>query len=370
MLEGLLSDSFESNPEIIKNYDLLKQTGVIDQLQNLQNDIQVLKQLLQDTKEVFNQNNTVDLMECVSKILLYKFLPSYLAFIFEKETSLSDIEIVCYKDMKKVENLIHIPTLEPYKHFFSLSPMSVTFKVFEYMVNRPNLTDVFKPLKPSLMIPVLGFNRVYGFIVVGERMVGGDFSRKEIEYINILMQFISISFQNNINYTRAILDFKTRLYNHSFLMTRFEEELSRLKRYGLEMAIMILDVDHFKRFNDTYGHLAGDKVLEAIARVLKNSIRKGDIAGRFGGEEFIAILPHCTKDSAWIVSERIRHKVSKIRIKRGGDSIQVTVSLGIRHITDQDKINSAVLLDEADRALYQSKVQGRNRSTFFKKAES
>ncbi|MDY7030063.1 MAG: diguanylate cyclase, partial [Spirochaetota bacterium] len=119
----------------------------------------------------------------------------------------------------------------------------------------------------------------------------GEYTDDEIVHIDRLMRFVSISLQNAIHYHSSVTDFKTQLYNHSFFMKRLTEELAKVKRYNKSMAVMLIDIDFFKQLNDRYGHLAGDKVLFELARTLEKSLRREDVVARFGGEEFVIMLP-------------------------------------------------------------------------------
>jgi diguanylate cyclase (GGDEF)-like protein len=142
-------------------------------------------------------------------------------------------------------------------------------------------------------------------------------------------------------------------------------ELSRVKRYGHEIAVILTDVDHFKKFNDSYGHLAGDKMLMKIAEVFIETIRKGDVAGRFGGEEFVLILAQCSRENACMVAERIRRRVEQIVIVDEGRELRASISLGVRHVTQVDWADTEQIIGQADKALYKAKESGRNRSYIY-----
>jgi len=122
---------------------------------------------------------------------------------------------------------------------------------------------------------------------------------------------------------------------------------------------MMLDIDHFKKINDTYGHLAGDFVLKEIAKIVKNLIRKSDICGRFGGEEFVILLPNTKLSGAMKLAERIRETIQNHTFDFNGKKINVTVSIGITSVGVNDSYES--LISRADEALYEAKEKGRNR---------
>jgi diguanylate cyclase (GGDEF)-like protein len=126
-----------------------------------------------------------------------------------------------------------------------------------------------------------------------------------------------------------------------------------------------MDVDRFKSFNDTYGHLAGDRVLEAIALTIRESLRVQDIPARFGGEEFTVLLPETDRAGAWLVAERLRQKVAKTQIPWDPPLPSVTISVGAVEYEPASNLTPEEIIARADKALYQSKQRGRNRTTMW-----
>jgi diguanylate cyclase (GGDEF)-like protein len=134
-------------------------------------------------------------------------------------------------------------------------------------------------------------------------------------------------------------------------------ELDRAQRYRLPLSVLVLDVDHFKRFNDTHGHEVGDRVLQAVARVLRAALRGLDSPCRYGGEEFVAILPSTNKAGAYALAERLRQDIERLSV----DGLQVTASIGVAEFPDIEVTQQARLIGAADAAMYQAKRSGRNR---------
>jgi two-component system cell cycle response regulator len=153
----------------------------------------------------------------------------------------------------------------------------------------------------------------------------------------------------------------TGLYNRRYLMGVLEREVSRAKRYETDLALCMLDLDHFKRINDTYGHPAGDIVLSEIARMLKECIRQSDLVCRYGGEEFVVILPNTDVKKAKSVTERFRKNVAKYQFKHNSSQFQITVSVGIASYGHEGDQSLTQLIEMADKALYQAKRTGRNK---------
>jgi len=210
---------------LYQNYAFLNSPEMLSYVEGLTKEIKDMDEILESAGQLFSLQSIDALAEYVSQMLLGKFVPSYLGFVLQEDLNQDTPTIVCFKNMKPMDNSIEIPSMAPYKHFFSLSPTPVEFRVFEYMVGKASLTDPFLPLNPRKVIPILGFDGVYGLIIVGAKVVGGEYTDAESRYLERLIRLVSLSFQNNIHYRRAILDFKTKLYNHSFFTMRLEEEV-------------------------------------------------------------------------------------------------------------------------------------------------
>ncbi len=160
----------------------------------------------------------------------------------------------------------------------------------------------------------------------------------------------------------AVRDALTQLYNRRFFSARLEEEVQRARRQPVPVALVLVDIDHFKRINDTYGHAVGDEVLQRVAEVLQAQARPYDVAARFGGEEFVLMLPGSTAAEGAAVAERIRQAVQALRLAslEGGASPQITVSLGVAELAGAPD-DADALLRRADAAMYRAKHDGRNR---------
>jgi diguanylate cyclase (GGDEF)-like protein len=161
--------------------------------------------------------------------------------------------------------------------------------------------------------------------------------------------------------TRAQLDALTGLWNRSYFDARLREELATAHRHKLAISMMMLDIDHFKKVNDTHGHPFGDAVIQRVAEVLTATIRVSDILCRYGGEEFAIILPNVACDAAVQAGERIRARIAAIRLSKAGVPVSVTASIGVAdHDPTTGTIAPDYLVEAADRALYLAKSSGRN----------
>lgn len=180
--------------------------------------------------------------------------------------------------------------------------------------------------------------------------------------------------KNRVLEEASARDALTGLYNRWFVIDKIESEINRSLRHGTSMALLMMDIDHFKNVNDTYGHTAGDHVLQVVARLLKESCRVYDVAGRYGGEEFCLLLPQIEVMSTTSVAERIRYRLATTPMDvTGATSVVVTASIGIAALdatSSNPAMSPAALIDRADRALYQAKHHGRNRVALWDSGES
>jgi diguanylate cyclase (GGDEF)-like protein len=158
---------------------------------------------------------------------------------------------------------------------------------------------------------------------------------------------------------KSLVDDLTRLWNRGAIMDILAQEQSRARR-GPPMTVAMVDIDFFKRVNDTYGHPAGDVVLQNVAERIRAGVRDFDAVGRYGGEEFLVVLSNCDAANAWLLAERIRANVSASTIYAGGHELTVTVSIGVAPFRPNLSAEPPVI-ERADQALYRAKANGRNR---------
>jgi len=210
--------------------------------------------------------------------------------------------------------------------------------------------------------PIMIHQKIFAVLVLM------DVSARDRRMLSILTErFISemqrVNLYKKIE-TLAITDGLTGMYVRRHLLERFEAELERSKKYGLRLSFLMIDIDHFKNFNDQYGHLVGDVVLRQVAETIRNSVRELDLVGRVGGEEFGVLLIETEESGAFFVAERIRYAVQEKIFKAYNESLRVAISVGCAAYSD--KLDQASLIvDAADSALYQAKRQGRNKACLY-----
>ncbi len=168
------------------------------------------------------------------------------------------------------------------------------------------------------------------------------------------LKVISLKYQK-----MATQDYLTGVSNRRYFMERAQEELIRANRYKHPLTFMMMDIDHFKRINDTYGHHAGDQVLKNVASICTDNLRVHDLFGRIGGEEFSAMLPETNLNDAMVVAERIRKSIEEAEWAIDGKKVSCTISIGMSQLND-DSETLDNLMKKADEALYLAKSSGRN----------
>lgn len=238
--------------------------------------------------------------------------------------------------------------------FSKVEPLSLSL---EELRTLPGLTGVeVTPGTEIIVYPLWSALGAVGLLGIVAPVSQDDNGSKNLQ---IYANFAAVALAN-ATFIRQLereaeTDFLTGFFNKRSLRNMLFTELERTVRYGIPLSVIFVDVDNFKAYNDTYGHVAGDVVLQKASEIIKNSIRSVDIAGRYGGEEFVIILPGTEKEGAAKVAERIRKSIEIYPFPYR----QVTASLGIALAKNNDSVDS--LLERADQALYQAKSQGKNR---------
>lgn len=217
-------------------------------------------------------------------------------------------------------------------------------------------------VKSLLCVPLQVKGKSHGCVLI-EHSIPEAFDEDNVRLLEIITQQISIAIDNARLYEQlqefANTDGLTQIYNRVFFQNRLQNELSQAQQMGYEVSVILYDIDNFKRFNDSYGHLFGDIVLKSLAQLVKESIRKDDIVARFGGEEFIILLPHTGSEMACEKAEELRRKISELTISDKDVTASVTVSMGVSTFPTIAQ-GELALLNSADEALYEAKRSGKN----------
>jgi diguanylate cyclase (GGDEF)-like protein len=220
-------------------------------------------------------------------------------------------------------------------------------------------------LSMQTAVPLVIQDKLLGVLAIGQTL-NRRFTEGELSRTDSIGHIASLAMQNAIFNSElerlSVTDRLTELFNHGYFQQRLDEELSNAKRRGLQVSLLMFDIDYFKKFNDTFGHPKGDKVLKRVASILKDLCRGADTVARYGGEEFVVVAPGTDKDGAAALAERIRMAVEAEPFEGNESEPQVTktVSIGVANFPE-DAIVQSELIEKADQALYKAKHSGRNR---------
>lgn len=214
----------------------------------------------------------------------------------------------------------------------------------------------------SLCIPLMAQNEILGLLFIYKSM------EKSNTLIPVVAETISLAIANirlkELLHSQSIRDPLTGLLNRRFLDEYIVKQIGQAKRNKTSIVFIMVDVDNFKRVNDNFGHETGDYVLSRLGNLIPSLVREGDLACRYGGEEFLFVLPNFDANSAKACGENIRNKVNEMRIVIDGSVSNITISLGIS-VFPNDGTSSKELIDAADQALYTAKKHGKNRTVLF-----
>ncbi len=223
------------------------------------------------------------------------------------------------------------------------------------------------PEPGDLAVPLLSQERLIGLLLVGGKEGGGAYPAEELDLLNLLAHHVATVFENARLFESATYEGLTGLLRREAILEQLDREIERALRYGRPLTLAMADLDHFKRVNDRHGHLAGDALLRRIAQVLAAGLRGTDWIGRYGGEEFLLLLPETGIEGAAAVAEKIRCLVEGTPVPlESGAAIHATVSIGLGSLSDvlpgaRGKVTGRDLIAAADRSLYAAKEAGRNR---------
>ena len=225
--------------------------------------------------------------------------------------------------------------------------------------------DFERHIRNMISVPLKIKDRITGVINVVNKIDPSGFNPDDQRLLEALAQQAAMAVEHARLYELAITDGLTRLFIHRYFQARLEEEIMRAKRYHTTISLILFDIDHFKKFNDTYGHQQGDIVLVDVAKLIKQTVRDTvDIPARYGGEEFTIILPETDAKGAQLVAERLRKTIETFPFPGQDKQLNVTISVGIATFPDHAS-SRGVLIKKADIALYACKEAGRNCTLIF-----
>jgi diguanylate cyclase (GGDEF)-like protein len=237
------------------------------------------------------------------------------------------------------------------------------------IVNNIREDDLFIKSETSYVrsiacIPMVVYSDVIGVINVTNKKKGKEFTDEDVEMLKAVADQAAVAVNKAQLWDMAVTDSLTGLYVRRYFMVKLQEEIHRAERYNKPLSVVMVDLDRFKNINDTYGHDAGDRALKTISQFFQKNIRDIDAIGRYGGEEFVMLIPDADKKAAFCLAERLRKELAKVKLE---DLPPITISLGIATYPS-DGTDIEELIKKADAAMYEAKRKGRNRAVKFSRA--
>jgi diguanylate cyclase (GGDEF)-like protein len=217
-------------------------------------------------------------------------------------------------------------------------------------------------IRSWLGVPLIVRGRTIGMLAI-DSSKPNYFKEESVALVSSFADQVAIALENAQKFketkTQAVTDALTGIYNRRGLFEVGEYEFARARRLNRPFSAIMIDIDHFKRVNDNYGHGVGDQALVTVAERCRSGSRTVDLVGRYGGEEFLILMPESSQDAARLVAERLRHSLAERPIPTEAGPIRITISAGVSEMRETDTLQT--LIERADEALYEAKNNGRNR---------
>ncbi|MCX8124012.1 MAG: sensor domain-containing diguanylate cyclase [Spirochaetes bacterium] len=331
-------------------------------------------------KKIYDLRNLLELGISLSSNLQFESLVESLLYSCIGQMFVEQVVLLLQKDIDVNDFYIHMAKgydddfgqdvilheISPLVGFLENNPYPIEY---ETLLELPDLADdlkVIEFLNPYIVVPLKSKNSLMGILLLGKKITGGGFSNSEKEFLHYVARFGAVAVENSRLYLMSTLDRMTRLYIHHYFEIRLLEEMKRSQRYNTPLSLLMCDIDHFKRFNDMYGHLQGDSVLKEVAAIFLKDLRKMDIPCRYGGEEFAVILPQTRLEQAGVVAQRLRKIIEQHHFKGENGPLHVTISIGVAQFEPTRDLATKDFISRCDKALYKAKEMGRNRVALFK----
>ena len=346
---------------------------IVEQSAIYEKKIYDLEQMLDIAKPFCSTLNFKNLVESITYICMAQ-MHVLGAEIFVRDLVSSD-SFTLETSVMGPDIMTKIPASSPLIAYLLDEKKPVTYEQLKTIINDDDVIHLLDRFEPTLIVPLIQNNHLNGILILLERIaIENDTSYTDYEQNQIMniAQLASLAINNASLLEKSSTDMMTHLKLKYFFFNALTEEIDRAFAQNQNLAVLMFDIDFFKKFNDTYGHECGDYVLCSVANIIKASCRDTDIASRYGGEEFTIMLADTGKEEAMMVAERIRSKIENYDFKYEDQHLHVTISGGVSVFdTESNPISSPKnLVNQADMGLYVSKRSGRNKITYFEPEEN
>jgi len=340
-------------------------------LSNYEKQIYDLKQLLEISKSLSSVLEIKKVIESMLYICMCQMRTLSAALFtqngFEAKAFTLDSN---YNGMELASDINYsVPLDHPAIQLLETTNMTYTYEeLVDILKSRKDEIAFLETLHPSLIVPLKVKNRLNGFLVLGERIDLGEgnvYSSYEKNQIMTIASLAAIAINNATLMDMTTTDMMTHLKLKHYFFSVLMDKIDHAFLDSSSLAVFMLDIDHFKKFNDKYGHACGDMVLIEVASIIKNTVRQEDLAARYGGEEFVVLLCDVEQEEAFEIAENIRKAIEEKDFVFENQHMKVSISVGISMYFGFKEMTAKLLVEQADAALYESKNAGRNRTTVY-----
>lgn len=343
---------------------------------------QVLEQTIQYEKKIYDLEQLLDIAKSFCQNLDFSNLLESIVYICMAQMHVLGAEIFVRdlitnenfvletsKDFLS-ENKVMLPVSTPIASILLSEKRPLTFEELKKNCGECSHISILESLNPTLIVPLIQKNHLNGMLVLQERIAIEDdanYSEYEINQIMSIASLASVAINNAALLEMSSTDMMTHLKLKYYFFNLLTEAIDAAFLNKQKVAVIMFDIDFFKKFNDTYGHECGDFVLKSVADLIRKNLRESDVASRYGGEEFTCLLMEAGKDEAMVVAERIRSTINEHDFVYNDQHLHVTISGGISVFDAETNLVSSPneFVNQADQGLYMSKNNGRNRVTYF-----
>jgi diguanylate cyclase (GGDEF)-like protein len=343
---------------------------------------QALEQTIQYEKKIYDLEQLLDIAKSFCQNLDFSNLLESIVYICMAQMHVLGAEIFVRdlitnenfiletsKDFLS-ENKVMLPVSTPIASVLNTEKRPLTFEELKKSCGDCPHISILENLNPTLIVPLIQKNHLNGMLILQERIAIEDdatYSEYEINQIMSIASLASVAINNAALLEMSSTDMMTHLKLKYYFFNILTEAIDAAFLNKKNIAVIMFDIDFFKKFNDTYGHECGDFVLKSVADLIRKNLRDSDVASRYGGEEFTALLMDTGKEEALIVAERILSTINEHDFVYNNQHLHVTISGGVSVFDAETNLVSSPneFVNQADRGLYISKNNGRNRVTYF-----